>query len=264
VTPDSLLRLSLNASQRAVDLNPNDAISWLAKGRIARLVDPTDYTAALPAFRRSLSIDSTNADAWFGLGGTHQDMLNDSEAITAYMRSARLNPSDPQTIGFIALHHMWNKRYAEAKRWADSSIALQSTDVLARQAATQIAMELGNPADAQRHAEAEIQLTTGREQALAFPSMARALAAQGDSGAARAFIERAVKLIDSIRPNAHEAAYIATGMAAVGDTARALRLLSAYQPRGDLHYQLHLKRDPGLKWLRGPHGKGLLMPDPAR
>jgi len=25
-----------------------------------------------------------------------------------------------------------------------------------------------------------------------------------------------------------------------------------------LHYQLHLKRDPPLRWLDGPWGKGLL------
>jgi tetratricopeptide (TPR) repeat protein len=264
LTPDSLLHLSVNASQRAVDLDPNDAISWLAKARVARLVDPTDYTSVLAALRRSLSIDSTNSDAWFALGTANQDMLNDDAAIAAFMRSARLNPSDAQTIAFIAYHYMWNGQYARAKPWADSAIALQSTFVLGRQIATQIAMGMGNPTDARRHAEAEIQITTGREQALAFPSLAYAVAAQGDSAAARAYIERAMKLIDSAHPNAHEAAYVGAGIAAAGDTARALRLLSAHQPRGDLHYQLHLKRDPGLRWLKEGYGKNLLLPDPAR
>ena len=264
LTPDSLLHLSVNASQRAVDLDPNDAVSWLAKSRVARLVDPADYTSVLASLRRSLSIDSTNADAWFALGTANQDMLNDGAALRAFMRSAALNPADAQTIAFIAYHHMWNGRYAQAKPWADSSIALQSTFVLGRQIATQIAMEMGNPADARRHAEAEVQITTGREQALALPSLARAIAAQGDSAAARAFVKRAMTLIDPTSPNAHEAAYVGAGLAAVGDTARALRLLSAYQPRGDLHYQLHLKRDPGLKWLKEGYGKNLLLPDPAR
>ncbi|HEY0241330.1 MAG TPA: protein kinase [Gemmatimonadaceae bacterium] len=263
-SPDSLLHLAVNASQRAVDLDPENAIAWLAKARIARLVDPSDLTAALKDLRRSMAIDSMNADAWFELGLIHQDLLDDKAVLSDWMRATTINPSDAQTVAFIALHYMWNEQYSRAKPWADSSIALQSTYVLARQAATQIAMALGNPADAQRHAEAEIQITTGREQALAFASMARALAAQGDTTAARAFIERSLKLFDPTRPNSHEAAYVAAGIAAVGDTSRALQLLSAYQPRADLHYQLHLKRDPGLRWLRQGYGKNLLRPSPPR
>jgi hypothetical protein len=43
--------------------------------------------------------------------------------------------------------------------------------------------------------------------------------------------------------------YLATAWTAIGDTARALRWLSAYSPRADLHFQLHLKRDPLLRWI---------------
>jgi hypothetical protein len=31
-----------------------------------------------------------------------------------------------------------------------------------------------------------------------------------------------------------------------------------------LHFQLHMKRDPGLRWLRGKWGEGLLFPDPRK
>ena len=263
LSPDSLLHLSVNASQRAIELDPDDAISWLAKGRVSKLVDPTDFTIALASFRRSIAIDSTNADAWFELGLAYQDMLDDRRAIDTWMRATTMKPSDAQTVGFIALHYMWNRDYARARPWADSSVALHATFTLGRQAASQIALELGKPADAQRHAAAEIQITTGREQALAFAMMSRALAVQGDTAAAREFINRAIALFDPARPTSHEASYVAAAMAAVGDTARALRLLSAFQPRAGLHYQLHLKRDPGLAWLKGPHGKTLLTPDPA-
>ncbi|MEO5579669.1 MAG: hypothetical protein ABIR58_03355 [Gemmatimonadaceae bacterium] len=60
----------------------------------------------------------------------------------------------------------------------------------------------------------------------------------------------------------HEAAYMGAALAAVGDTAGAVRMMNSYQPREDMHFQLHLKRDPRLRWLDGKWGKDLLVSGP--
>jgi hypothetical protein len=58
----------------------------------------------------------------------------------------------------------------------------------------------------------------------------------------------------------HEAVLIGSALAATGDTAGAVRFLGTYDPRADLHFQMHMKWDPRLAWLKGKWGKGLLLP----
>jgi tetratricopeptide (TPR) repeat protein len=264
ISRDSLRALSVSASDRAVELNPDDPVSWLVKERVSRLVDPVDYAPAIFALRKSLAMDSTNADAWFDRGNMSQNMLDDAGALAAWQRAATLNPTDVQTLSFIGLHYLWNGEYARALPWIDSAVALDPTFVLAREAAGQIAMELDRPADGARHYEAAIQVTHGREQAAPYAELARAMVRMGDTVRSRENLAHARGLIDRKSPTLHECVYIAATLAALGDTAGAVKLLSAYEPRGDLHFQLHLKRDPPLHWLSGKWGKGLLAPEPDK
>jgi hypothetical protein len=92
--------------------------------------------------------------------------------------------------------------------------------------------------------------------------LAIAMMDQGDTASGRNYLDKAKRIANVKNPNRHEAAWLGAAMAAAGDTAGAVRLMELYQPRADLHYQLHLKRDPRLKWLRGKWGRTLLLPDP--
>ncbi|HEU4878421.1 MAG TPA: serine/threonine-protein kinase, partial [Gemmatimonadaceae bacterium] len=154
VSRDSLKSLSVSASERAIELNPDDPLSWLVKERVSRLIDPVDFTPAIFALKKSLSMDSTNADAWFDRGIMSQNLLNDAGAIAAWIKATTLNPVDVQTLSFIGLHYMWNGQYARALPWVDSAVALDPTFVLARDAAGQIADALDRPGDGVRHYEA--------------------------------------------------------------------------------------------------------------
>ena len=73
----------------------------------------------------------------------------------------------------------------------------------------------------------------------------------GNRMAADSLFARALALADTLHPTVHDAPYIAAGYATLGDTARALRMLERYDPRGDMHFQLHLHCDAGLDPLRG-------------
>jgi hypothetical protein len=143
-------------------------------------------------------------------------------------------------------------------KWADSAIKLDPTYQIGRTAAGQIAVALGKPLDAMHHYDVVMKLTNGREQVTPLALMAIAQAALGDRAKARESIKIARGLFDVNKAAVHEAAYIGAALAAVGDTVEAVRVLKAYTPRDDVHYQLHLKRDPALHWLVGPWGKGLL------
>ena len=258
ISRDSLLALAVAASARAVELEPEDAGSWLVKGRVAGLVDPADNGPALFAFRKALALDSTDADAWFELGFAEQHRLNDSAALAAWTRSAELAPNDIQTLSFLGQHYLWNNEYELGLQWTDSAIKLDPTYQVGRNIAALLNIALGNPLDALRHLDVVRRLTTDREQVNPLAMIAIAQAALGDRAKARETIEIAKRLFDMEKPAVHEAAYLGAALAAAGDTIGAVRLLKAYTPRGDLHFQLHLKRDPSLRWLRGSWGKDLL------
>jgi tetratricopeptide (TPR) repeat protein len=247
-----------------VELDPADPVSWLAKGRVSRLVDPTDNGPAMFALQKSLALDSMNADAWFEFGTVRQELLDDDATEKAWLRAAALNPTDAQTLSFLGFHYMWRGEYARGVPWTDSAIKLDPTTVVARESAAELALELGRPVIAQRHWDVQIRVLTGRQQGAPLAMIARAYLAQGDTATARSYVRRAEGVADIKNPNRHEAVWIGSAYAAIGDTAAAIRILKAYQPRGDLHFQLHMKRDPGLRWLRGKLGEGLLFPDPRK
>lgn len=261
---DSLLALSVKATERATILAPDDPATWLLRARTARLMDPADNAPRLFGLRKSLSLDSTYVPAWFELGVALQDQLDDSTALATWLHAAKLDPSNTEVLSFIALHYLWTGQYDKGVKWADSAVNLDPSYVLARDATGQLAFELGKIVNSERQFEIQSRLNKGREQGNSFAMLARAYAAEGDTTKARRSLKRAIDLVDMEHPLKHEAAYMGGALAAMGDTGGALRLMKAYEPRDDLHYQLHLKRDPALIWLRGKWGKGLLLPDPPK
>jgi hypothetical protein len=80
---------------------------------------------------------------------------------------------------------------------------------------------------------------------------------------ARRLAHDAERLVDSAKLTKHESVYLAEGLSAAGDTARAFKWISAFSPRNDLHFQLHLHRDPALAWLHDARYRSVLSPEPA-
>ena len=265
ISRDSLRALAIAASEKAADLAPNDPAIWLMKGRSAVMMDPTDDGPRLFGVKKAIMLDSSYALAWFELGLIREELLQPAEALAAYQRSIALDPSDAQTLSFLALHYLWNGDFEQGMKWADSAVNLDPTYALARDATGQLTFELGRFAESARQYEAQSRLTTGREQGNAFAMHARALGALGRNAEARQYIDRALKIIDPAHPTKHEAAYMGAALSTLHDTVGAVRFMTAYSPREDVHYQLHLKRDPGLRWIKGSRWEStLLAADPKK
>jgi tRNA A-37 threonylcarbamoyl transferase component Bud32/tetratricopeptide (TPR) repeat protein len=262
LSADSLRAISSRAADMAITLAPNDPATWLVKSRSARIVDPTDNESRLFGVRKALALDSMYVPAWFELGTTMQDQLNDSAALSAWLHAVRLDPVNTEALSFLGLHYLWTGEFEKGIKWGDSAVHLDPTYPLARDATGQLTFELGRIAESQRQYEAQAQITKGREQGNSFAMLARVLAARSDTTKAREYLKRAMAAIDTIHPNRHETVYMGSALAAMGDTVGAVRFIAKYEPREDLHFQLHLKRDPGLKWLKGKWGKNLLLPGP--
>jgi len=244
---DSLLSLAVRTSRRAVALDSGSAEAWTVAGKVAGTVDLEDRAATLHAVQRALALDSTYAEAWFELGLAYEESLRPKEAERAWLRAAELSPTNVQVLAFLGFHHLWYGNSLTGARWADSAIALEPTYVLARDAAAFLALAMRRPEVAVRHADAMVR-ARGNEAHLPPSVLAIAMARQGHFARARQYAIEAEKAVAAPMPSKHESVHLAAAWAAVGDTARANRWLTSYAPQRDLHFQLHVARDPELRW----------------
>jgi serine/threonine protein kinase/Tfp pilus assembly protein PilF len=259
---DSLLTIAIKASERALDLDSTNAEIWVVRSRAVFAADPTDARPKIVALNNAIDIDPDYSDAWSDLALANEERLDAKEAEQDWQKAISLNPKNFTALAFFALHYMWSKQPARGVALADSAISVDPTYILGREAAGNLLVDVGQLDKAERQFLAYMRITSGREQVNALTGLVRVAVARGDMAAARSYLSRAVSLADSVHPTKHESPLIAAAFASVGDTAAAIRWISRYEPRDDLHFQLHLKRDPALNWLHGPRGKGLLSPDP--
>lgn len=64
-----------------------------------------NFPQALELYQRALAADGPSAALWYNIGNTHYRLGNTGQAIVAYERSLRLDPSDPDTranLDFVA------------------------------------------------------------------------------------------------------------------------------------------------------------------
>jgi serine/threonine-protein kinase len=64
VPSDSVLRLAVAASDRALAGDPRSIEALKTQGLVSRSVDPTDVGPSIRSLRRALALDSTDAEAW--------------------------------------------------------------------------------------------------------------------------------------------------------------------------------------------------------
>ena len=90
---DSLIALSIVASQRAVAMDSSSADVWLVRARVMESVEPTSRTAVLNDLRRALAADSTDGEVWFALGRAREELLDSAGARAAFVKALTLDPS---------------------------------------------------------------------------------------------------------------------------------------------------------------------------
>jgi tetratricopeptide (TPR) repeat protein len=111
--PGKALKLyqeALDAHDRALAINPNEAAAWVGKGDVlrewARLDDPygrfhgdkgemlKHYEEAMAAYDRALAIQPNRLNAWLGKGRTLFELSRYEEALAAYDRALAIEPKE--------------------------------------------------------------------------------------------------------------------------------------------------------------------------
>ena len=133
--PESLLQLGRNLAQEAVRGAPRHSDSWMAMGYmlleqydyqsiVVGEPSPATFRAAFAAFRRSVALDSTNAEAWHQYA-TAATYVDDSIARAADRRALALDPARPITLNQLAWLEFVTRHLAAAERLTDSVLTLQ-------------------------------------------------------------------------------------------------------------------------------------------
>ncbi len=132
---DSLVARAVQASRRAVELDPDDPESWIATAHVAQMVDPNGRSGVITAARHALALDSSSvesSEAWFELGLAHSELLEDSLAERDWLRAVAVDPTNVQALSFLSGHYRWVGQPDRAAMYADSAVALDPVFVVAR------------------------------------------------------------------------------------------------------------------------------------
>ncbi len=259
LSPDSLVALAVIASDRATELDRSDPSVWLMRATVANEVQPTSRAVQIGALRRAVALDPRNGEAWQALGMAYEDAGDPGQAGVALARAVELAPDDALFLYWRGMHAFWTRDYDDAARWMDSAIAMDPTLTVAHGYAAQIALTRDRLSEAEAHSDTYARLARGVRDFVGGGEV-RIRIARGDTAGARTTQMSLVARAGST-PALHSAVTLAEGYLALGDTVGALEALARFPVRGDLHYQLHLRSEPGLDGMRAlPAFQRLLTP----
>jgi tetratricopeptide (TPR) repeat protein len=215
---------------------------------VTQQVDPTDLTAPLRSIRRAIALDSNLAPSWHFLAIMTAESGDLSSALVAWRRSVNTAPRYSQGLAFLALGYYWRGDYDSAAVWVDSAISVDPTFVLARQTYAQVEIERGRYEQAQSHADAAVKLSEEIEAVNSTAILASAKARAGHRQMAMTDLLVAEVAAGTVVPSmpSHTALWLAQVHAALGNVDAALATLGRYQTPRDVHFQLHLRCDPGF------------------
>ena len=260
IPADRVLSTMYEASQRALDADSTRSFVWIARGLTFRDLEPSSRRYALLAYQKAIALDSSNADAWHYAALAWDDSLEPARAVEAWRRAVRIDPTHRLALSFLSQHFNWMHQFDSARVWADSSLRIDPTFLLARQ---QIALAQLYVRDTIRAAEnfrASIRIGKGPDEVPGWIGLSQIALLSQNRRAADTLFARALAFVDTLHPTLHDASAVAWGYVAFGDTVRALRILERYEPTADSHFQLHLHCDAGLDRLRAlPRFKAMLV-----
>jgi len=257
---DSLVPLLFDAGERALDADSTRSYVWIARAISVIELEPTSARSRIAALERAIALDSNNADAWHYLAVAWEDSLMPDRARQAWRQALRIDPTNRQALGFMALHFMWARQWDSSLWWGNEGKRIDPAHILIRQGIAQTELIVNDTARAADDFRAEIRVSQGPDEGFGWAGLADIAARQGNRAAADTLLRKAIGIVDTLNPTLHQAAYLAWGYTALGDKNRAIRLLQRYEPRADVHFQLHLLKDPLLDSLRSvPAFKALVV-----
>jgi serine/threonine-protein kinase len=242
--PADAMPAARTAAIRALALDSTLAVAHTTLGLVRFLYD-WDWNDAESAFRRALIINPNRPEVHHWYSHLLVALGRSDEALVHGRRAEELTPLDPETIAHLGWHHLYAKRYADARESLDRALAVDSSLAATRYHLGLLAEVQGDYELAESHYRGALDRAPADIEALA--SLGRTHALDGRPDEARAALAR----LDSLSAERYVSPYLLAGIAeALGDKRRAFAWLeeAVADRAGQLVY---LKTDPRLDRLRG-------------
>ena len=246
VPSDSGLLRGERAAQRALLLDANSSDAWLAWGFLRTLGTAQNLREARTAMERAVRLDPRNAEGFHQLGQVYTFLDDDSAAIVSYRRALAIEPGRAQTLYELGHVYLLLHQWRDALRLCDSAVAENPELARAYVGRARARTFLGDAARAAEDARRAVGLATGIVGPEARAALIVALAAAGDSAAARAALGELESMLpaDSASPRRGN---VALGLVALGQPERSIAVLRPIAPSGILSWIL---RDPEFDPIR--------------
>jgi tetratricopeptide (TPR) repeat protein len=232
---DTLLGRAIRSADAAVRRAPGSSEAWLAMGLARLAAQPGQPQASRTAFERAIELDGTNAEAHHMLGFALAILGQDSAGLEQDRMALAIEPARPVTLMHLAQYASKIGRYAEARRWVDSALAIDRDFNSARGVLPVLMLAMGDSAGAR----AEVSRWPYLQATSAFsPLAALALAPHGTDSAAVAAWRAALRGLLPGELPVLQSGFVALLLQSVTrDPATVVPALEAARPRGAfLHY----------------------------
>jgi len=229
---DRVLERGVAAVDAALRQDSGAADAWMARGFLLTFRNPRSFAGVREALERAIALDQGNAEAYHLYGMALLWLGQDSAAAEMYHRALEREPERPITLFNLGRVAMRQNRFPDARRWADSALALDPGADYAYVLRAVAELRLGNHVETRADAETGARLHGGfRVPAEAVLALAELQAA--DTPAARARVERLEREIRAANERTiTDAAWVGRALVALGEPERALDLLERVRPRG--------------------------------
>jgi len=224
LSPDSALALGFRSVDRALASDSASADGWMARGYLLAIRDPLQYTGALLAFERAVTLDARNPEVLHQYASKLYELGQFERAVVMERRALDADPARPVSQLQLAEAFAGQGRLDEAKRAADSAIAIDPSYLDGYLIRSFLNLVRGENAAARADADEALRLSTGARRS-AWALEAAALSVAGDSGAASVALAHALAPEEQDRASWQDIIWSAVALEKAGRTEEAMRLL---------------------------------------
>lgn len=232
LSADSVLDRGFAAVGAALRQDTASADAWMARGFLLSVQNPRTFAGVAETFQRAIVLEEHNAEVYHQYGMALLWLGQDSAAAEMYHRALAREPERPITLFNLGRVAVRQKRYADARRWADSALVFDPAADYAYVLRAFASLRLADRRNSRADAEMAVRLHGGfrvpGEAILTLVALE-----EGDTAGARVRVERLEREVRAVNaPTITDAAWVGLTLMALGEHGRALELLERARPRG--------------------------------
>ena len=232
LTNGEMVARGLAAADRALRHDSTSAEAWLARAHLLFLRHPRTLEGVVPAFERTVALDSANAEAQYQYGQALMASGLAGPAVARYRRAIALEPDWASPLMSLGAIVSRSGRFDEGLRWLDSAIAVDPSSAYSFSARSTTHSAAGRASRALEDAKSAVRVAAGY-RIPPYAAMAIALAVSGDTASARHWADSTIRLVpDTTRLSPTDALYVGAALVRTGQPARGLGMLERASPVG--------------------------------